>query len=89
MPFSPHNGVTISQRKIFRFDGVGLMLQQTVIMIIGFYAVQWNSGIVLKFILIPSVTLIAIMGIYLPLIRPLAWVRVLFGMKQKRLQEVL
>ncbi len=25
MPFSPHNGATISQRKIFRFDWVGLI----------------------------------------------------------------
>lgn len=65
------------------------MLQQTVLMIIGFYVVQWNSGIALKFVVISSSALIAIIGVYITLIRPLAWVRVLFGMKQKKLQDRL
>jgi len=60
------------------------MLQQSVIMIIGFQIVQWNSGIPLKYIIICSTALLVSMGIYSLLIRRVAWLRVLFGMKSDK-----
>ncbi|MBU2699360.1 hypothetical protein Ga0466249_000439 [Sporomusaceae bacterium BoRhaA] len=58
------------------------MLQQTIIIIIGFQVVQWNSGIALKYLTICGTSLFGVMGIYFLLIRRFAWLRLLFGMKK-------
>jgi len=58
------------------------MLQQTVIMIVGFQVVQWNSGIALKYFTICGISLFGIMGMYCLLIRRFTWLRLLFGMRK-------
>lgn len=57
------------------------MLQQTIILIIGYQVVQWAIGIPLKYSIISCTSLVAIVGIYYLLIRKFNWLRVLFGMK--------
>lgn len=58
------------------------MLQQTVIMIVGFQVVQWDSGIALKYLTICGTSLFGIMGMYCLLIRRFTWLRLLFGMRK-------
>ncbi len=60
------------------------ILHQTVIITIGFYVVQWNSGVGLKYLMISSTSLITIMAIYELLVRRLKIIRFLFGMRPKR-----
>ena len=60
------------------------ILHQTVIITIGFYVVQWNSGVGLKYLVISSTSFIAIMAIYELLVRRFNVFRFLFGMRLKR-----
>jgi glucans biosynthesis protein C len=60
------------------------VLHQTLIITIGFYVVQWNTGVGLKYLVITSTSFIAIMAIYELLVRRFNPVRVLFGMKLKK-----
>lgn len=63
------------------------MLQQTVIMIIGYQVVQWSQGMLLKYIIICSLSTVAVMGIYFLLIRRFAWLGMLFGMKRVKMAK--
>jgi len=60
------------------------ILHQTVIIVIGFYVVQWNSGIGLKYLVISSTSFIIIIAIYEFLVRRFNVFRFLFGMRLKR-----
>jgi glucan biosynthesis protein C len=60
------------------------MLHQTVIIVIGFYVVQWSSGVGIKYLVVSSTSFIIIMAIYELLIRRFNIVRFLFGMRPKR-----
>jgi glucans biosynthesis protein C len=60
------------------------ILHQTVIISIGFYVVQWNTGIGLKYLVISISSFITIMLIYELLVRRISGLRFLFGMKPKR-----
>lgn len=57
------------------------ILHQTVIIVIGFYVVQWNTGVGLKYLTISTTSFIAIMLIYELLVRRVNALRFLFGMK--------
>lgn len=57
------------------------LLHQTIILAIGFYVVQWDMGIVPKFLTISSLSMIATMGIYDLFIKKVNFIRFLFGMK--------
>lgn len=59
------------------------VLHQTVLVIIGFYVVQWPLPDLLKFIVIFSASLAVIIGVYWFLIRPFNVMRFLFGMRPK------
>jgi glucans biosynthesis protein C len=59
------------------------VLHQTVIITIGFYVVQWNSGVGLKYLTISTTSFVAIMLIYELLVRRINVFRFLFGMKAK------
>jgi glucans biosynthesis protein C len=63
------------------------ILHQTLIISIGYYVVQWNSGIGLKYLVIASASFIAIMLIYELVVRHLNILRLLFGMKWNRKPE--
>jgi surface polysaccharide O-acyltransferase-like enzyme len=57
------------------------ILHQTVILAIGFFIVQWRFGIVLKYVIISSSSLVLIMATYELFIRRVKVIRFLFGMK--------
>jgi len=57
------------------------ILHHTIIYIIGFYVIQWSSGIGIKYFIISITSFVAIMAIYEILIRHINLIRFLFGMK--------
>jgi len=57
------------------------ILHQTVIIMIGFYIVQWNISVGIKYLTISTTSFIAIMLIYEFLVRRINVLRFLFGMK--------
>lgn len=59
------------------------ILHHTVILIIGFNIIQWNSSIFIKFVAIAGISLTIIMALYELLIRRFNILRFLFGMKMK------
>jgi hypothetical protein len=60
------------------------ILHQTVIVIIGFYVVQWNMGIAPKYAVIATTSFISIMAIYELLVKRVDILRFLFGMRLKK-----
>ena len=56
------------------------ILHQTILLTIGFYVIQWDSGIGTKYIIITSTSFIVIMATYELLVRRLNALRFLFGM---------
>ena len=63
------------------------VLHQTVLIIVGFYVIQWAIPDALKFAIIFVASLIIIIGLYWFLIRPYNIMRFLFGMRPKRAIE--
>jgi len=62
------------------------ILHQTIILIIGFFVVQWSAGIALKYAVIATTSFVAIMAIYELLVRRINILRFLFGMRWKKKQ---
>jgi len=60
------------------------ILHQTVILLIGFFVVQWSMGIAPKYFIIASTSFVAIMAIYELLVRRVNVLRFLFGMRLKK-----
>jgi glucan biosynthesis protein C len=60
------------------------ILHQTVIISIGFYIVQWSTGVGLKYLVISTTSFAAIMLVYELLVRRINVLRFLFGMRLKR-----
>jgi hypothetical protein len=60
------------------------ILHQTVIIVIGFYVIQWNSGVGIKYLTVSTTSFTAIMILYEFLIRRVNILRFLFGMRLKR-----
>jgi peptidoglycan/LPS O-acetylase OafA/YrhL len=60
------------------------ILHQTVIVLIGYYVVQWHLSILLKFLIINATALIATVSVYEMLIRRVNVSRFLFGLKPRR-----
>ena len=65
------------------------ILHQTIILIIGFFVVQWSMGIAPKYFIITTSSFIAIMAIYELLVRRINVLRFLFGMRRKKKQRVV
>jgi glucan biosynthesis protein C len=59
------------------------ILHQTVIIVIGFYVVQWNAGVGIKYLTISAASFAVIMIIYEFLIKRVNVLRFLFGMRRK------
>ncbi|UCD81949.1 MAG: acyltransferase [Desulfobacterales bacterium] len=59
------------------------ILHQTVIVTIGFYMIDWEMGIMVKYLLLSTLSFVVIIGIYDLLIRRFNALRFLFGMKVK------
>jgi hypothetical protein len=59
------------------------LLHQTVIVIVGFYVVQWQAAVLLKFLVICIVSLVLTVLLYDLVVRRVNVIRFLFGMKPK------
>jgi glucan biosynthesis protein C len=59
------------------------VLQQPVVIVIAFYAVQWDMGVGLKWLIISTLALVVILAVYELLIRRVNAMRWLFGMKPR------
>ncbi|MFC1974395.1 acyltransferase family protein [Chloroflexota bacterium] len=64
------------------------ILHQTIILIIGFFVVQWSMGIAPKYFIIVTTSFIAIMAIYELLVRRINILRFLFGMRLQKKPKV-
>jgi len=64
------------------------ILHQPVIIVIGFFVVQWNIGIAPKYFIIAATSFIAIMALYELLVRRINVLRFLFGMRLQKRQKV-
>jgi len=60
------------------------ILHQTIILIIGFFVLQWSVGIAPKYFIITSTSFVVIMAIYELLVRRINVLRFLFGMRLKK-----
>ena len=60
------------------------ILHQTVILMIGFFIVQWSMGIAPKYFIISTTSFVAIMAIYELLVRRINILRFLFGMRLRK-----
>jgi len=60
------------------------ILHQTIILIIGFFVVQWGMGIAPKYFIISTTSFVAIMVIYELMVRRINAFRFLFGMRLKK-----
>jgi hypothetical protein len=60
------------------------ILHQTVIISIGFYVIQWNTGVGVKYLTTSTTSFIAIMLLYELFIRRINILRFLFGMRLRR-----
>ena len=60
------------------------ILHQTIIIIVGFYVVQWSMGIAPKYFIIVALSFVGIMAIYELLVRRINVLRFLFGMRLKK-----
>ena len=64
------------------------ILHQTLIIIIGFYVVQWNIGVAPKYFLVVTATLLGSLAIY-EVVKRINVTRFLFGIKVKKLAAAL
>ena len=62
------------------------ILHQTIILTIGFFIIQWNLNVMLKYLIISTSSFALIMVIYELLIRRFKIIRFLFGMKTTEVQ---
>ena len=63
------------------------ILHQTVILLIGFYVVQWNLSVMSKYLLISASSLVVIVSLYEVFIRRVNFIRICFGLKPKRIPK--
>lgn len=63
------------------------LLHHSIIYIVGFYVIEWNTGIAMKFLAISITSFAGIMAIYEVFIRRMNNLRILFGMKSKHLDQ--
>ncbi|MFC1913676.1 acyltransferase [Chloroflexota bacterium] len=65
------------------------ILHQTVIIIVGFFVLQWSIGIFPKYLIITTFSFIIIMAIYELLVRRINIFRFLFGMRWKKKEKAV
>jgi glucan biosynthesis protein C len=63
------------------------ILHQTVIVLIGYYVVQWDIGAWPKFLIIGVASMLAVLLVYEVLVRRTSATRFLFGMKPRRREK--
>ena len=60
------------------------ILHLTVTLIVGYYVIEWNIGVNLKFLIISIISFVIILAIYWLIVRPFRIMRFLFGMKPRK-----
>ena len=63
------------------------VLHQTVIVVLGYYVVQWQAGMMTKYFLISLLSVAITMVLYDLFVRRIGFLRFLFGMRAKRRKE--
>jgi peptidoglycan/LPS O-acetylase OafA/YrhL len=75
------------RNRLLKYANVAVLpfyiLHQSVIVIFGFFFIDWSAGVMLKYLVLSTVSFITIMLIYEFLIKRFGLFRFLFGMKQK------
>jgi peptidoglycan/LPS O-acetylase OafA/YrhL len=59
------------------------LFHQTIILIVGFFVIRWNVGILPKFLIVTVISLSLILVLYELLVKPFNAVRLLFGMRPR------
>ncbi|MGV0023607.1 acyltransferase family protein [Phormidesmis priestleyi] len=59
------------------------LLHQSVLVAISFYVIQWNVGILEKFLIISTASIVTTIVLYDLIIKRLNWIRFLFGLKHQ------
>jgi len=65
------------------------LLHQPVIVVVGYFIIQWDISVLMKVLLITSASLGVTIAIYWLLIRPVNIMRVVFGMKRLRKENMV
>jgi hypothetical protein len=60
------------------------LFHQTVILVVGFFVIPWNMGILLKLLIIAAISFPLILALYELLVRRFNVVRFFFGMRPKK-----
>ena len=60
------------------------LFHQTIILIVGFFIIPWNIGILPKFLIITVISFSLILVLYALLVKPFNFVRFLFGMRPRK-----
>jgi len=63
------------------------VLHQTIILVVGWFVITWDIGILPKYLIIIVVSFVLIMALYELLIRRLSIVRFFFGMRLKKAKQ--
>ncbi len=63
------------------------LLHQTIILIVGYFVIRWDMDILLKFVIVTSVSFPLVLALYELLVRRFGPMRFLFGMSPKRPQK--
>jgi hypothetical protein len=84
-PAAAADGSPTRRQRVIRYANQAVLpvyvLHQTVIVVIGFYVVQWQVGALVKYVVISLTSLVATLVLYDVGVRRTAVTRVLFGMK--------
>lgn len=57
------------------------ILHQTVIVIVGYFIIGWDAGVLVKYLTLGTVSFVLIIGLYVTIVRRISVFRFLFGMK--------
>ncbi len=75
-----HNVLAYGNEAVLPF----YLFHQTIILIIGFFVIGWNMGILPKFLIITMISLPLILVLYQLVVRPFNVVRFFFGMRPRK-----
>jgi hypothetical protein len=60
------------------------LFHQTIILIVGFFVIRWNIGILPKLLIVTVISFSLILILYALLVKPFNIVRFFFGMRPRR-----
>ena len=75
-----HKMLTYSNEAVLPF----YLFHQTIILIVGFFVIRWNIGILPKFLIVTVISFSLILVLYALLVKPFNIVRFFFGMRPRK-----